>query len=461
MRKQRFFYFIGFYVLLLQNSVCAGGEDARGPGIESAVKQAKNAAQTSKLRSAYYTNKVKEQNDIIDDAEKRISELKAKTEAGYKIEQNEIVKQQARINEAKKALENEDPDHDKPKTKQLGTDIGDNKGLKQKLEESLFAEELAQNKAQELQKAHDAYTKAESNFDQSKQQVNEAEKKANEAANWNENTELEEVRMAKEAREKEHYGAMKNRDDAQKTLADKARDLADLSNQFDGGSEGKSVASNPEELKTSDYNANKAFAQSLTGGNSELQEINAVIEGQATANTKLHDQMSTLAKRANDPSLSGSINGRSNDGYQSNQGTAYIDGNPFEGRYFEDVHGGGRYFVPDSAYGGKGLDGYMAKRTTDLSGLHQLNGIIASGSATRVGSNIQFDGFYNGNQAYRNGMWNAPANGSQASRTNIPFSRSNSVSPMQASSRSPANTSTAQTQTPLRHFWSWIGQFFR
>lgn len=239
-----------------------------------------------------------------------------------------------------------------------------------------------------------------------------------------------------------------------------AADTADFGKPFSGSTEGTPVAdTSPSTNSSSPPVAQPLIPQSLTGGNSQLQEINAVIEGQATASTKLHDQMSTLAKRANDRSLSESINGRSNDGYQSNQGKAYIDGETVPGRYFEDVHGGGRYFVPDSAYGGKGLDGYMAKRTTDLSGLHQLNGTIASGNATRVGSNIQFDGFYNGNQAYRNGMWNAPANGSQASRTNIPFSPINSVSPVQAAPKLPANTSTAQTQTPLSQFWSRLGQF--
>jgi len=464
--KNRYFYLIFFILIIIHTA--QGENDAIRGGLQSqaAITQARQAARRAAQRAQYYGERIQHFEAQQTNAENRITELRAQIataprEANTASYTTQLQRAEQSRDEAMKALDTADPNHGTDLGNGLGRDIGPTKGLRKKMEEAECAVYESQQIAEDLQNAHNNVNTAQRTLENAQKDATNASDDYR-AASSDQMSDGETSNARAQQALAANESAQRALTDAQNNLNTAQRDLANLATNFNGSQSGTSVTeTTPPTTSSSPPSTGPLNTQSLIGGgNSLLETINAVNEGRAAAGPVLQQQMTEMQTRANDQSLSGPITGRSNAGYQSNDGQAYINGLPVQGRYFDDVYGGGRYFVPNSEYDGRGLDGYMANRTTDLRGLHQLNGTIASGNATRVGSNIQFDGFYNGEQAYRNGMWNAPANGSQASRTDIPFSPSNSMASVQVSPRFPTNNSPAQTQTPSGGFLNWFGQFF-
>ncbi len=334
----------------------------------------------------------------------------------------------------------------------------DKAGIKTKLNQTNLQISESKVAMEGLQKAHDAVVKLD------KTGTLEAKGKINEIETA--------VQNAVEARKQLEEGRGFSKHDPDGPLLQESNQtasavaeahLADLTRPFD-------PAVMPTPLVTSSPTNNSPIGNTsslLDGSNSQLRDIQVVSQGRASAGPELSNQMNQQGTRFADSSLSGTITGASNGNWRSNEGNAFVNGQSVPGRFFEDQHGGGRYFVPTSAYNGGGLDGYMRSFQNnprgDLSGLHQLNGTIASGGATRAGqtgNNIRFDGFYNGTQAFQNTAWNAPTgSGLRASAGQIPFppppSRTVAVTP-------PSNTSTPPTFfSSLSNAWTSFQSFWR
>lgn len=175
----------------------------------------------------------------------------------------------------------------------------------------------------------------------------------------------------------------------------------------DNFAQAKKASQAAQEFRDGQRATQNQFSQvpSLDGKSPEQ----AVAEGRASAGRAMAEYQGSANS---EPTWKNNAVKVSESGFQYQEATLTDRfGNPMEGKVFQDRHGGGSYFVPDSAYAGKGLDGYMEARGTNLTGLHAVEGNAAMGNATRVGNSakISFDGVTSKDLVSKSTYWDGSA----------------------------------------------------
>ncbi|NBY20461.1 hypothetical protein EBQ74_09525 [bacterium] len=406
------FNIVLFIATMATTALKADGE-ARGGLTGPAITQAQLAAGAAGERIKYYQRKIKEYEDQIDKFRKQIRELEAK-KAAEKVKNprgdtskldTEIEQFKQKIAEAEKALNEADPNHGKEIGNGLGKDKGENKGLNDKLCEAMAQQHETREAAKQLEEQHKRVNDAQTTADRAAQAAQVAQDKYRDASSDQMipgNKDVEGPLNEMEAANMESARATRSLQEEQAKLADLTQPWE--SRESTPVTENTSGSTNP----------------SLSSPESQANGLRAAVEGRATPGPAMQEGFDKAAKLANDPQGTKPITGKTPDRWRANEGEARVNGEMKNGRYFVDKRSGERFFVPNDAYDGKGLDGYMARGAKDLSGLYKLQGKMALGNVEKLpDGSIRFNSWYHdGREHYSSVVWKP--NGNQASISRVP-----------------------------------------
>ena len=406
---------IVLFIATMATTALKADVEARGGQTGPAIIQAQLAAVAAGERIKYYQEEIKKYEDQIDQSRKQITELEAKkaVEKGNnppgdtsKLDA-EIEQAKQKITEAEKALNEADPNHGKEIGNGLGKDIGENKGLNDKLCEAMAQQHETREAAKQLEEQHKRVNDAQITADRAAQAAQVAQDKYREASSnqmipGNEN--VDEPLKKMEATKNESVTA-------NQTLHEEQAKLADLTQPWESRESTPVTSENPSGSTNLGLNSSDAQANGL----------HAVVAKGAKAGPKMQADLDKAARLANDPQGTKPITGITRDRWRANEGEARVNGEMKNGRYFVDKRSGERFFVPNDAYDGKGLDGYMARGAKDLSGLYKLQGKMALGNVEKLpDGSIRFNSWYHdGREHYSSVVWKP--NGNQASISRVPY----------------------------------------
>lgn len=423
------------FIATMATTALKADVEARGGLTGPAITQAQLAAVAAGERIKYYQKEIKKYEEQIDQSKKKITELEAKkaVEKGNnppgdtsKLDA-EIEQAKQKITDAEKALNEADPNHGKEIGNGLGKDRGENKGLNDKLCEAMAQQHETREAAKELEKQHNQVNDAKTKADEAAQAAQKAEEKYRNSSSdqmipGNEN--VDEPLKKMEATKNESVTA-------NQTLQEKQAQLADLTKPWE------SRDSTPVTETTSG-----PTTRGLSSPEARADAIRAVADGRATPSEEIFKTFKKAEELANDPQGTKPITGITRDRWRANEGEARVNGEMKNGRYFVDKRSGERFFVPNDAYDGKGLDGYMARRAKDLSGLYKLQGKMALGNVEKLpDGSIRFNSWYHdGREHYSSVVWKP--NGNQASISRAPYTNG---PPRQLTSFSPRRSSISSS----------------